>query len=152
MFRGESKLNIDAKGRMAMPARQRERLLDMCAGRLVATIDIYSPCLMIFPLNIWEEVEKTIQALPSMRPETKRFQRLTIGRAAELEMDANGRVLIPQILRQYAKLDKQVALVGQGKKYELWNSDAWEAELDKALLEVNDEDAVMPDELLNISF
>lgn len=151
MFRGESNLNIDAKGRMAMPARQRERLLDMCAGRLVATIDIYSPCLLIYPLAAWEELEKDIQALPSMRPETRRFQRLTIGSAAELEMDANGRVLIPQNLRNYAKLEKRVALVGQGKKYELWNADVWQAELDQALLDVNDEDAVMPDELLNIS-
>lgn len=134
-----------------MPAKQRERLVELCGGRMIATIDIHSPCLLIYPLDDWEELERKIQALPSMKPEVRRFQRLTIGNAAELDMDANGRVLIPQNLRTYANLEKRVALVGQGKKYELWSEAAWQAELDQALLEVNDEDAVMPDELLSIS-
>lgn len=126
MFRGVSHISMDAKGRLAMPAKHRERLLSDCAGQLVATIDIQSPCLLIYPLPAWETLEREIQDLPSLKPAVRRIQRLMIGYASDLEFDGSGRVLLPQSLREYASLQKKLVLVGQGKKFELWDEAAWQ--------------------------
>ncbi|MBL4827187.1 MAG: division/cell wall cluster transcriptional repressor MraZ [Spongiibacteraceae bacterium] len=150
MFRGVQHINMDAKGRMAIPAKYRERLLAECDGQLIATIDTQSRCLLIYPLPTWELIEKEIQSLPSLNPAVRRFQRLLIGYASELEFDGNGRVLLSPSLREYASLDKKVVLVGQGKKLELWNESMWLQERDKWLDEVGGEQA-LPDEMLSLS-
>ena len=121
MFRGVSHISMDAKGRLALPAKHRERLTAECGGQLVATIDTQSPCLLIYPLPTWEPLEQEIQDLPAMNPAVRRFQRLLIGYASDLEFDASGRVLLPSSLREYASLEKKLVLVGQGKKMELWD-------------------------------
>lgn len=141
---------MDAKGRMAFPARQREKLAADCAGQLVATIDTQSPCLLIYPLPTWEAIEREIQDLPSLNPAVRRFQRLLIGYASDLEFDASGRVLLPQSLREYAGLEKKLVLVGQGKKMELWDEAAWLAERDKLLLEPTGDGSV-PEELMSLA-
>jgi MraZ protein len=141
---------MDAKGRMAFPARQREKLAADCAGQLVATIDTQSPCLLIYPLPTWETIEREIQDLPSLNPAVRRFQRLLIGYASDLEFDASGRVLLPPSLREYAGLEKKLVLVGQGKKMELWDEAAWLAERDKLLLESTDDGSV-PEELMSLA-
>jgi len=105
MFRGVQHINMDAKGRLAMPARQREPLLSQCEGALVATIDTQSRCLFIYPLPEWEQIEKEIQELPALKPAVKRFQRLVLGYATDLELDGNGRLLLPAPLREYAQLE-----------------------------------------------
>ncbi len=133
MFRGVQHINMDAKGRLAMPSRQREPLLADCAGNIVVTIDTQSTCLVIYPLPEWERVEKDIQGLPAMKPAVKRFQRLVLGYATDLELDNNGRVSIPPSLREYAKLDKKVVLAGQGNKLELWSEPLWLEECGQAL-------------------
>lgn len=145
MFRGVQHINMDAKGRLAMPARQREPLLEHCAGKIVATIDTYSPCLVIYPLPEWERIEKDLQALPALKPEVKRFQRLLLGYATDFELDANGRILLPQSLREYARLDKKLVLAGLGNKLELWSEDLWLGERDQALLQ--SATAEVPEEL-----
>ena len=76
MFRGVQHINMDAKGRLAMPARQREPLLSQCDGQIVITIDTQSKCLVVYPLPEWERIEKDIQGLPALNPAVKRFQRL----------------------------------------------------------------------------
>lgn len=149
MFRGVHHISVDAKGRMAMPARHRERLQDSCDGHLVATIDTQSHCLLVYPLPTWEEIEQDIQELPSMNPAIRRFQRLLIGYASDLEFDANGRVLLPQALREYAHLDKRAVLVGQGRKLELWDEQNWMAERDHWLQQSLDGEA-LPEELLRL--
>lgn len=146
MFRGVQHINMDAKGRLAVPARQREPLLSQSAGQVVITIDTQASCLVIYPLPEWERIEKDIQSLPTMKPAVKRFQRLVLGYATDLELDSNGRLLLPQSLRDYAQLDKRVVLVGHINKMELWSEDLWLAERDKALLESR-ADAALPDEL-----
>ncbi len=148
MFRGVQHINMDAKGRLAVPARQREGLLEQCDGRVVITIDTQSTCLTLYPLPEWERIEAEIQALPALNPAVKRFQRLMLGYAADIELDGNGRVLMPQSLREYAHLAKKVVLVGQGNKLELWAEDRWVAEREAALSA--DADSALPDELMSL--
>ena len=150
MFRGVHHLSIDAKGRLAMPARHRERLHTLCEGHLIATIDAQSRCLLIYPLPTWEELEREIQQLPTLNPVVRRFQRLLIGYASDLECDTSGRLLMPPALREYARLDKRAVLVGQGNKMELWDEDTWLAERDK-WLQMAGEDGSMPEEMRRLA-
>ncbi len=150
MFRGVQHINMDAKGRLAMPARQREPLLTQCAGQIVVTIDTQSSCLAIYPLPEWERIERDIQSLPALKPAVKRFQRLMLGYATDLELDSNGRMLLPQPLREYAQLDKKLVLVGQGNKLELWSEALWLAEREQALQESGPE-AELPEELMSLT-
>jgi len=141
---------MDAKGRLAMPARQREPLHSESAGQVVITIDTQSPCLAVYPLPEWERIEKEIQDLPALKPAVKRFQRLMLGYATDLELDSSGRLLLPQPLRDYAQLDKKLVLVGQGNKLELWSETLWLAERDQALRDSGPE-AELPDELMSLT-
>lgn len=125
MFRGVSTINLDAKGRMAMPARYRDQLVSQYAGRLVATVDPMSKCLLLYPIDTWEEIQQKVESMSSIHPDTRKFQRILIGYATDLELDGSGRILLPQVLRNHAQLDKHVALVGQGKKFELWSDTNW---------------------------
>jgi MraZ protein len=124
-FRGVSNLSLDAKGRIVLPARYRERLLEICQSQLIVTIDTEQPCLLIYPLPEWELIEEKIEDLPSFNPATRRIQRLLIGHATEVEVDGNGRMLLSNPLREYAQLGKKVVLIGQGKKFELWDEAVW---------------------------
>ncbi len=128
MFRGINAINVDGKGRISMPARYRDDLLDETDGKLVITIDSEEHCLLLYPLPVWEEIEKKIGDLPSFNQSARRIQRLLIGHATELDMDSNGRILLPPLLREYASLDRQIVLVGQGKKFELWDKRIWDEE------------------------
>lgn len=116
---------MDAKGRIVLPARYRDRLLEICQSQLIITIDTDQPCLLIYPLPEWELIEEKIEALPSFNPTTRRIQRLLIGHATEVEVDTNGRMLLSNPLREYARLGKKVVLIGQGKKFELWDEQLW---------------------------
>lgn len=126
MFRGISTINLDAKGRMAMPSRHRESLAALCGGRLVATIGIFNRCLLLYPLTEWEQIERDIQALPSFDPRAERIKHLLIGHAGDLELDGSGRLLLPRELREFARLEKHVCLVGQGRKMEIWDQPTWD--------------------------
>jgi MraZ protein len=150
VFRGLSAVNLDAKGRLAIPMKYRQLLVDLCAGRLVATIDTEERCLLIYPVNEWEVIQAKIEVLPSFNPGARRIQRLLIGHATDIELDANGRILLSQPLREYAQLDKETVLLGQGKKLELWSKDLWNSRRDDYIAEVNAPE-VLPDELLNLS-
>lgn len=127
MFRGINAVVVDPKGRMAMPARYREQLQQNNVTQLVVTIDTESPCLLLYPLPEWEIIEQKLQSLPSFNQAARRIQRLLIGHATELELDSNGRLLLPVLLREYAKLDKRVMLVGQARKFEIWDEIHWES-------------------------
>ena len=141
---------MDAKGRLAMPARQREPLLSLCQGQIVVTIDTQSKCLVIYPLPEWERIEQDIQGLPALNPAVKRFQRLMLGYASDLELDGNGRMLLPQSLREYAQLEKKLVLVGQGNKLEIWSEALWLAEREQAL-EDSGPEAELPAELMSLT-
>ena len=148
MFRGVQYINLDAKGRMAVPARQREQLSVICEGQLVMTVDTQSNCLAIYPLSEWERIERDVQALPALNPAVKRFQRLVLGYASDLQLDGSGRVLVPPALREYAQLEKRAVLVGQGNKLELWSEDLWQQECAAALS--TDSTGELPAELMQL--
>ncbi len=150
MFRGVQHINMDAKGRLAMPARQREPLLNECGGQIVVTIDTQSACLVVYPLPEWERIEKQLQSLPDLKPAVKRFKRLILGYATDLELDGSGRMLLSAPLREHAQLSKKLVLVGQGNKLELWSEALWLAEREQALLE-SGPDAELPEELTSLT-
>ncbi|MFK0572879.1 division/cell wall cluster transcriptional repressor MraZ [Endozoicomonas sp.] len=150
MFRGVNAINLDAKGRLAIPARYRQVLRDRCDGALVATIDTDERCLLIYPLDEWELIQQKIEALPSFHPMTRRIQRLLIGHATDLELDGNGRILIPPLLRDYAGLEKRSILLGQGKKFELWDENCWNECRDQYLKEASESEDI-PVELQSLS-
>ena len=125
MFRGINTVNLDAKGRLAMPSRHREQLLQQSAGHLIVTIDTDYRCLLLYPLPEWEQIERKIESLSSFDPMSVRVKHLLIGHANDLEMDSSGRILLPQELRLHANLEKHICLIGQGKKLEIWNQESW---------------------------
>ena len=130
MFRGANNINVDAKGRIAIPVRFRERLIEQCGGELVVTVDDKEKCLLIYPKPDWDSTQAELQAIPNTNDAVRRLQRLLIGHATDLLMDANGRLLLTPPLRQYARLEKKGVLLGQGKKLELWDEDTWVARRD----------------------
>lgn len=149
-FLGSHSINMDAKGRLAIPARVREELSHTCDGRIVLTANAPDTeeerCLLIYPDAQWEALRPKIEALPNMNRRARRLQRLMLGYATPLELDSAGRVLVPPTLRDYARFEKKLMVVGQGKKLELWNEDRWFAWLDGAA-----EDDVMPPEMEALS-
>ncbi|MBU2965198.1 division/cell wall cluster transcriptional repressor MraZ [Amphritea sp. 2_MG-2023] len=149
-FRGVNPINLDAKGRMVMPARYRDTLTEHCDGHLVATIDTEERCLLLYPLAEWEEIQAKIEALPSFNRAARRIQRLLIGHATDIDMDGNGRLLLSAPLREYAGLSKKIILLGQGSKFEIWSEERWMATREEYLAEV-DGGAELPDELQNLS-
>ncbi len=127
MFRGINAINIDGKGRIAVPTRYRDALLAEDAGSLVVTIDTEETCLLLYPVKEWQVIEINLQRLPSFNAQARRIQRLLIGHATDIELDTNGRLLLPLPLREHAKLDKRVVLIGQGNKFEIWDEDLWQS-------------------------
>jgi len=125
MFRGVTILNLDAKGRMAMPSKYRERLQQQGNGQLVVTLDMSDPCLLIYPIPEWEDIERKLVRLPSLNQQAMRIKRLLLGHASEVELDSHGRILLPPALRELVKLDKRIILLGQGNKFEVWDEQTW---------------------------
>jgi len=134
---------------MAVPTRYRERLAARCDGQMVVTVD-KDYCLLVYPLPDWEELERKLVRLPSMNKVARRIQRLMVGYATEVELDGSGRLLISRELRDFAGLEKQAMLIGQGNKFELWDEERWTDKRDAWLGE--DEDTSLPAELESLSF
>ena len=130
MFRGVAQLNLDSKGRLAVPSRFRDALAARCSGHLVVTADS-DRCLLVYPLPDWEPIEQKLMALSSFNAQIRELQRRLVGYAEDVVMDATDRILVPPALRRYAQLDKAVTLIGQGNKFELWNKDNWEQRMDQ---------------------
>ncbi len=125
MFRGATLVNLDSKGRLSVPTRYRGQLNESASGQMVCTIDINHACLLLYPLPEWEIIEQKLSRLSSMNPQERRVQRLLLGHASECQMDSAGRLLIAPVLRQHAGLTKEVMLVGQFNKFELWDETTW---------------------------
>lgn len=125
VFRGAAKVTLDDKGRMVLPTRYRERVLERSGGQLIVTVDRDGQCLLLYPLTDWEPVEKQLMALPALDPQSRRLQRLMVGHATDLPLDAHGRILLTQELREFAGLQRHAMLVGQGNRCELWDETRW---------------------------
>lgn len=124
MFFGETAINLDVKGRLAIPTRYREQIQSACGNQLVLTYNPYdSYSLWLYPENEWERVRDTVMELSTFNPDHRWLQRSLVGSAAPVEPDGNGRILIPQTLRQVANLEKRATLLGLGSRFEVWNED-----------------------------
>ena len=135
---------------MAMPARYRDRLLELCGGRLVVTVD-QDHCLLVYPLPEWEVIEEKLVNLPSLNKQSRLLQRLLIGHATDLEMDAQGRILLPAMLREYAGLTKKAVLIGQGKKLEIWDEETWGQSQEEWVAAVQADEGELPAALEELS-
>jgi MraZ protein len=131
VFRGVTSLTLDSKGRLAVPAKFREVLQLRASGKLVVTADSAS-CLLLYPAPDWEPIQQRLMGLSSFVPRTRDLQRLLVGNASDVEVDGAGRILIPGPLRKFAGLERDVALVGQGARFELWDEAKWAAQMEKA--------------------
>ncbi|WP_353668746.1 division/cell wall cluster transcriptional repressor MraZ [Marinomonas sp. THO17] len=128
MFRGIHQVSVDAKGRMSLPARLRDELSQYEEEGVVVTIDPVSRCLLLYPLSEWELIQQKLDKLPTFQPQARRLQRLLVGHATDLEVDKAGRILLPAPLREFARLDKKLTILGQGKKLEIWSQEEWDAQ------------------------
>ena len=147
MYRGATSLNLDAKGRLAMPTKHRDAMQQECDGNLVLTAHPHR-CLLLYPQPAWEPIQAKMMALSSFDPKSSALQRLLVGFAEDISLDAAGRMLVSPVLRDFAGLSKEVMLVGQGTHFELWSLEAWRAQLDKAM---QAESFEMPSELEGFS-
>ncbi|MGA9854433.1 MAG: division/cell wall cluster transcriptional repressor MraZ [Gammaproteobacteria bacterium] len=150
MFRGVNSLTLDAKGRLAIPARYRAHLMDACNGQVVVTID-RGYYLLLYPLPTWEEIELKLVNLPSLHPQVRELQRLLVGHATEVTMDSHGRVLLPPELREFARLERDVVLLGLMNKFELWDKATWDARRENSLAGEHSAGGGLPEELARLS-
>jgi len=146
-----SAINLDEKGRLAIPTRYRSELSDSCEGQLVVTVGL-EKCLLLYPLPEFEEIERKLVKLPALNKKVKRLQRLLIGHATECEMDSQGRFLIPEPLRRFSTLDKRVALIGQGNKFEVWDEEVWNEARDQWIEEESTDEEELSPELGVLAF
>lgn len=151
MFRGINAITIDAKGRLAMPTRYRDALQAQGKSALVVTIDTEETCLLLYTMLEWQIIEQKLQALPSFNAQARRIQRLLIGHATDVELDGNGRLLLPNLLREYARLDKRVVLIGQGNKFEVWDEGLWQHKREQWLKEEGSGEGGLPEEMKTFS-
>nr|WP_268824711.1 division/cell wall cluster transcriptional repressor MraZ [Massilia sp. MS-15] len=142
VFQGASAINLDAKGRMSIPAKHRDALALQCEGRMTLTKHPHG-CLLFFPRPVWEQHREQIAAWPMS---ARAWQRIFLGNACDVELDSAGRVLISPELRAAVGLEKEVMMLGMGTHFEIW---------DAAKLAESEAEAVaggMPDVLSNFSF
>lgn len=132
MFRGATSLNLDAKGRLAVPSRHRDALFAESSGRVVLTAHPHR-CLLLYPQPAWEPIQAKVMSLSSFDRQSSALQRLLVGYAEDLDLDSAGRLLISPALREFAGLEKQAMLVGQGSHFELWSMESWRAQLEQAM-------------------
>ncbi len=130
MFRGRYEYTIDTKGRISIPSKFKEILTRQYDNRLVITN--YDHCLVAFPYQEWSFMEEEIKNLPPLSQDARVFLRFFYSSGIDCVIDRQGRLLIPQSLRDYANLQKDVVLVGGGKMIEIWNKERWEEEFRKA--------------------
>jgi MraZ protein len=129
VFQGATQVNLDAKGRMAIPTRVRDPLTAGGTVRLVLTAHP-DGCLLLYPLPAWEPIRAQVMSFPSTNRQASLWKRLLVGFAEEVEPDGAGRLLISPELRDFAKITRPVMFVGQGSHFEIWDLEAWNAQLE----------------------
>jgi len=131
VFRGFSHLALDAKGRLSVPARYREPVAAACANQLVVTVNPWDKCLWLYPAPEWAVAEAKLMQLSDSDKLDRRTKQILRGYATDCELDGHGRILIPPELREFAGLERDVVLLGQGNRFEIWNKPSWEARRDE---------------------
>lgn len=151
MFRGLSSISIDSKGRVAVPSRFRERLSVLADGHLVLTLSPLDQSLWLYPLPEWELIEAKLANLSDFDTQSRRTKQMMRGYASDCQLDAQGRILIPQELRSYAGLGKDIILLGQGNKFELWDAAVWNAQREQWLNAIGSDTGETPEALRSLS-
>lgn len=118
---------------------------------MICTVDTQLKCLLLYPLPEWEEIELKLSRLSSTNPQERMFQQILLGNASDCDMDKNGRLLINGPLRQHASLDKNIMLVGQLKKFEIWSESLWQAQMQKGISQIQSGELELTDRLLDLS-
>jgi MraZ protein len=136
MFQGETAITIDEKGRMAIPTAYRELVVAVCNSRLIATYNPFETgCLWLFPPKEWESVREQVVALPTAKAVHRNLQMKLVGAAAPLDVDGNGRVLLPASQRSAAGIERRAVLLGMGSRFELWSEKAHLAKVRETIVE-----------------
>ena len=133
MFSGNSSLSLDSKGRLAIPSRYRARLAEECDSNLIQTINPLDRCVWIYPQNEWEVIDAKLRQLSDFDKQSRRTKQMMLGYAEECSLDSHGRIRVPSSLKEYAGLEKQAVILGQGNKFELWDESAWNTQHDEWL-------------------
>jgi len=151
MFRGFSKISIDSKGRLAIPSRYRALVLDQALNNLVITLNPLDRSLWLYPLPEWELIEDKLTTLSDFDKQSRRTKQMMRGYANDCQLDSQGRILIPKELRGYAELSRQVVILGQGNKFEIWDEKSWEKQRDDWLESISNESTSSSDSLRSLS-
>ena len=153
---GFNTVSLDTKGRISMPARYRDAFKSIDLSKIVLTKDPQYPSLKLYPENEWKQISDKLQSLQGLDPIVRNIQWTILGNAYETEIDVNGRMLIrvPSDLQEYAEISgqKQIALVGMGKKFEIWNINSWEMRQTGGALSTEILDVVLPESIKTMSF
>jgi MraZ protein len=130
-FHGATVITLDPKGRIAVPTRHRDALLD--GGKTIVLTAHPDGCVLLYPEAAWEPVRSKVEGFPSFNPQASWWKRLLLGFEEHIAPDNSGRVLLSAALRAHAKLEREAMMVGQGRYFELWDSGVWSAKLSQAL-------------------
>lgn len=151
MFRGANSINLDSKGRLAIPAKYRSGIIESAQSHMIITCDPYENCLLIFTLQHWEATEADLRALSNSKPLYRKLKRIMLANASEVDMDSSGRLLIPGLLREIACLNKESMLIGQGEIFQLWNETQWNNQMQEDLATLRS-DELDPDDLPDLFY
>ncbi len=127
MFIGKHKVKLDPKGRLSVPSKFRDGLTSRGTNQIVITL--FGRCLVAYPMDEWQEVERKARELDTSREDVRNFLRMFYANAADCQVDGQGRVLIPEHLRTGAGLEKEVYMSGIGPKFEIWSRERWDQEV-----------------------
>lgn len=125
MIAGFHQINLDAKGRLALPTAHRAHVQEGCQNKLVVTISLRDPCLFVYPFHVFKEVERTLLQLSSTDRLELTVKQMILAHASHVEVDGSGRILIPAGLRDHASLQKHLCVYWEGNKYCIWDNDRW---------------------------
>ena len=151
MFRGVNNINLDAKGRMAVPARHRDLLAGDGVEELMVTLAHRGNCLLIYPMPEWEMIEGRLTKLSDLNESAYQLKQILLGHASQCSLDGSGRILIPPLLREQVEIDKHSALVGMGNKLELWQEETWSAQRTANLSRISEMDLESSEELAGLT-
>jgi len=153
---GFTTISIDAKGRLAIPAKYRDQLLSQSEDSIIVTRDPQYPALKIYPGSIWNSISAELQSLQGLDPIVRNLQWTILGNASVSSFDPKGRMLIllPSELREYAEIKKadKISFIGMGNKFEVWNNKNWEMRQTGGALSTEILEVVLPDSLKTMSF
>lgn len=151
MFSGASSVTLDSKNRITIPTRYRENLFADYEGKMICTLHTESPCLLLYPLPEWQELEVTLSRLSDMNKSERLIKRILLGNATECFLDKNGRLLLNGVLRQHANLDKNIMLVGLFNKFEIWNESVWQAQMQEGISDIQNGKVEFTERLQDLS-